>query len=107
MSVIYRFTIWTDSAREKRVGSASVYEQREYRHDSERARAEVIDAFEVALRNNVPDGGDARAWLEVSNRYWLRVLAKYTLGKVIARSYEGVATHGTWERSDGTIVAQG
>ncbi len=66
MSTAYRWTVWTESTVEHRRGSASAHGSLVFKRDSKAALAEAMKAFYQAIRQNMPDGRNARAWLERS-----------------------------------------
>ncbi len=99
--ITYRWVIYTDSVRECRIGACSSSERREFKRASKDALRIVTEAFEKALWHNVPDGSQARAWLEVVDSHgYSKRLVQYAPGRVIALGDTGAATKAEWIRAD-------
>jgi hypothetical protein len=112
MPVAYRWTIKTDSVREKQRGAATAGEKHEVTRDSKRVAGQVLGAFYAALATNVPDGSNARALLEKTDSHgYTKTLAKFS-GKKLATfplghpwGAYGAASKGEWSDSEtGEIV---
>lgn len=113
--VTYRFVIYTDSVRENKIGAASVGEKLTFKRDSKRATEDALQKFYDALSAHVPDGHNARAWLERSNshgyntnllRFEGKSLTSYPLGHPFGRY--GAAATGEWISPEtGEVVKAG
>lgn len=106
--VTYRFTIYTDSVRETRIGAATRASTMQTQRDSKAMHATVLVAFRGALAEVVPDGTNARAWLEISEpKMPPRTIERWKRGEEPKRDRQGNAVSGSWVNDKGAKVAAG
>lgn len=109
MSTTYRYTIFTDSVREHKGGRASLGYTHTPERDSKKVQAMITALFREHLSKHVPDGRNARAWLEKADGYGTSTLESYTGKATKCTTLPGQAIEGEWtEKTTGaTISAKG
>lgn len=106
MSTTYRWTVNPDVYKTR--NQIQPHGSLVFKRDSKKAAQEAMTAFYQTIRQHMPDGENARAWLEVSDRYGPRTLVS------LKRVVEPLSTptrpnvkqfiH-AWQDAHGAIVA--
>ena len=104
MSTVYRWTVWTDSVAEKKRSASSAHGSLSFKRDSKAALKQALDAFYQTIRSHMPDGRDARAWLEKSDKYGPSTLVslKLRVERITTTPHRWIHA---WEDQHGAIVA--
>lgn len=104
MSTTYRWTVYTDSVREHKIGAASGRGSLTFKRDSKAAAQQALTAFYQTIKQHMPDGREARAWLEKSDKYGPSTLVRLKLRveRISATPHQWIHA---WEDHHGAIVA--
>jgi hypothetical protein len=104
VSTTYRWTIYTDSTREAKIGAASGRGSLVFKRDSKAAAQQAMTAFYQGIKQHMPDGRNARAWLEKSDKYGPKSLVslKLHVEKLSTSTHQWIHA---WQDHYGAIVA--
>ena len=105
MSTTYRWTVWTESTAEMRRGGASGHGTLTFKRDSKAATEQAMKAFYQTIRQNMPDGREARAWLEKSTNYGPEFLVKLKLRVEKSSTMPNAWIHAWVDQYNATIAS--